>query len=248
MSSVTTLASAVGSFLTDFRKEHNLTLDQIARTAREFGVSWSASSVRNIESGKAVISLPNLLALSLSLVELTGAEIRLVELFGNPEGYLVPSFKGRPLSREWLGRILAGDPVVVGYSDVVDRDAYAAEREAEMLDYADAFKLDHELFGPPTDSASMHESIDRLGSYREVSLAEERAAARLKITPPVLKVWATYLWQNTLEEEATKRAKELAAKNGKPLTAQLRGSMTRQLIVELRRAIDLHRGPHGSPA
>lgn len=235
MSQAVTFAQAIGEFLSEFRDEYNLTLDQVARTARKYGASWSASSVRNIELGKATTSLPNLICLALALGELSDRELTLSDLLGEAREIDGPSFLGiHPVRRGAIDRILGDTPVVLDASDdFVGTDI--------MLDGV------IDLLQSPSVSQSLSQlKSDMPAGYRvgghpafkdsPPSLAEERAAAKLGIRPAALRTWAHHLWGISLEEEASRRAEVRAQESGRAVTAQARGAMTRELLTEIQQA------------
>lgn len=226
MNSVT-MPNAVGSFLASFRKEHDLTLEQIARTARDFGASWSASSVRNIENGKAVTSLPNLLSLGLALNELTNSALTLSDLIGDATAIDGPTSLGLPVKRKWVDDVLRGAVISVEYTGDV-------EGGVEMVQEIVTRGLESTKDVPPKMKSGTLKDLAR----RESSLAEQRAAQRLKVDVIALKAWAHEIFGQTLEDEAAERAAARTKATGKPVTAQTRGAMTRQIIEEIRGAIE----------
>lgn len=116
----TTYADAVGAFLRDFRSEHGLTLEAVARCGREFGATWSLSSVQAIEAGKASPTLPTLLTLALVLGALSGRPLRLIDLLGSAEVFDRP-FSGqseRPVRRTLVERALSGSHVQLASTDL----------------------------------------------------------------------------------------------------------------------------------
>lgn len=235
-----TLSQAVGRFLSEFRNSHGLTLDQIARTARDFGAKWSPSSVRNIENGQAVTSLQNLLSLGLALNELTNKQLTLSDLLGDAEVVEGPTGLDLPVYRSWIDRALSGSPLV--FEDI-GTDLYGA------VDLA-ADTLEPFLNRIQKISSEVPAGV-KLGELRNiqnrpVTLAEERAAQKVGISALSLQIWAQSLWGQSLEEEASARADARSKITAKPVTAQTRGAMTRQLLKELHEATTASR--HGSPA
>lgn len=116
----TTYAAAVGAFLRAFRGEHGITLESIALRGREYGATWSLSSVQAIEAGKASPTLPTLLTLALVLGAMTGRPLRLIDLLGPAEAFDRP-FSGqleRPVRRTLVERALGGHPVQLEPADL----------------------------------------------------------------------------------------------------------------------------------
>lgn len=203
-------ASAVGDFLRTFRAQHGLTLDAVATAGREFGATWGAASIRNIEAGKLAPTIPNLMVLALALGKLTGRSMKLSDLLGEAEVLELPvqGSARQPVPRSWVDGVLNGRPVHL--------EVEPARRQTshEQL-------LDPQPFGTPSHS---HDTVSS-------SLAERRAAERLGIDAGELQEWADQLWGRSLEEEAGHRA-------GPKSTPQARGHVTRGLVEEIRGAID----------
>lgn len=126
----TTYADAVGAFLRDFRSQHGLTLESIARCGRDFGATWSLSSVQAIEAGKASPTLPTLLTLALVLGRLSGHPLKLIDLLGSVEVFDRP-YSGqpeRPVRRMLVERALSGRYVQLNATDVPLSGRTDAER------------------------------------------------------------------------------------------------------------------------
>lgn len=240
MTSATTIPQAVGTFLTRFRKKHSLTLDQVARAAREHGASWSASSVRNIENGTAVTSLPNLLALGLALHALSDEELALSDLLGDSAAFEVPNGLGLPASRAWMNGVLSGAPIRFG--DVTIDLIGGKEKAAEIV--ADL----------PKRIAKLRLELPEKTDYRlvgkfekiEPSLAEIRAAEKLGMSPRSLQIWAERLWGKSLEERSAELAAAKANETGRAVTAQAKGAATRTLVKQI--AENWEAQQDGSPA
>jgi hypothetical protein len=71
------------------------------------------------------------------------------------------------------------------------------------------------------------------------SLTEQRAAARLGVSPEELTKAAIRLWEHPLSRERDRRVQERAKEGSSPQTLRaLRGHITRELTNELRKSID----------
>ena len=223
-----TIASALGDFLASYRTKHGLTLDDVARTSRSYGARWSASSVRNIESGRAVTSLPNILCLGLALNDLTGETLTLPDMLGDAKHFFGPTGFDLPVTREWVHSALTGEPLTL---QVADEHLKGGTKLADEIiqDIPRKFeKTVRELpYGIDWREVEGFSSKDN-----KSTLAEERAARKLGIKLSSLQIWAKHLWNQPFDDESTKRA-ELT---GKPITPQLRGAMSRELIRELQEA------------
>ena len=240
-----TISTAVGAFVSQVRREHGLTLDQIARAARSYGASWSASSVSNIERGQASLTLPTLLLLALALGDLLEEPLTLSALLGEVEVLTLASGGQHPVKRSWVDGVLKGAEVTMSSVDRVDRvdteddhevdEGFEDEvlrrmretrgREATRAERADqvAHLLDQSQM--PPESATRNPARGDAGS-----LAEERAAKKLGISLDRLRQLAVGLWARSLEEESSRRA-------GPDSTPQARGRVTRVLVDELRASL-----------
>lgn len=244
MSAPVTLAAAVGDFLTAFRGRHGLTLDQIARTARDYGAKWSASSVRNIESGKAVTSLQNLLALALALNELTGERLTLSDLLGDAPAIEGPTFRNLPVRRHWIDSVLSGGAVTLKASGDIFGGAGLAEHALEALP-----QMFNELTKSIPRGLIMEDLRQLHEDERNPTLAEQRAAQKLGVSTFTLRLHALALWRKDLDDEALERAYARSAQTGKPVSPQAKGAATRDLLKELERSIsEMEGGENGSPA
>ncbi|MEO7124170.1 MAG: hypothetical protein ABI400_13845 [Lacisediminihabitans sp.] len=238
-----TYAEAVGAFLRAYRLEHGITLDSIAQVGREFGSTWSLSSVQSIEGGRAAPTLPTLLTLALVLGRLSGEPLRLADLLGSAKALDRPYVDGpdQPVLRSWVERALSGSKVELtdaDYEHKLDRPAPVEEEELERA-------VARRGTAPLTEE-ERHFQVDALweamneppepGEYRRsrrprVSLAESRAAKKLGIQPLVIQQRAIQLWGRSLEAEALDRA-------GTDSTAQARGRVTRVLVDEIRDSVE----------
>ncbi|WP_074690407.1 helix-turn-helix domain-containing protein [Leucobacter chromiiresistens] len=232
MSQVTSISTAVGDFLREFRSDHGFTLDQVARSAREFGASWSASSVKNIESGRAVTSLQNLISLTLALNNLAGTHLTLADVLGKAQAFESPRALGLPVRRAWVDKVLAGAPVEIGHVE----NLLGGEEKAKQIitDFPEKMKGWLKELPKGIDL----QTIERVESQnRSASLAEERAARTLGIRPDSVRVWAIKLWGMDLEEKADKLARERLESLEEP-SPQARGAMTRALIRQIREEVE----------
>lgn len=243
-----TIPAAVGAYVSRVRREHRLTLDQIAGAARSYGAGWSASSVSNIERGQASLTLPNLLLLALALGNLTGRPLSLSNLLGDAQVLALSADDRHPVKRSWIDATLRGGEVTVGHDkgiDVLDtetdderdealedevlakmretrgREITRAERDGQFNQVVEESRMPPE----PTRRTSNASSA--------ASLAEERAAKKLGITTARLRQLAHELWARPLEDESSRRV-------GPGSTPQARGRVTRVLVDEMRGAMEGH--------
>lgn len=217
-------------------------MDSVATAGREFGASWSLSSVQAIEAGKAAPTLPTLLTLALVLGRLSGEPVRLADLMSEADLIDRP-FVGRPdqpVRRTWLERVLSGVPVelhAVDFVHVVDRGRGNESDDVETAALTSKGPLDSrqrreqvdalwEAMNEPPDADSGRSSVPK-----RYSLAESRAAKKLGVQPLLLQQHAAKLWGHSLEVEALRRA-------GEDSTPQGRGRVTRILVDEIRASLE----------
>lgn len=240
-----TIPSAVGAFVTRVRREHGLTLDQIAGAARSYGAGWSASSVRNIERGQASLTLPTLLLLALALGHLMGRPLKLSDLLGDSEVLALAADNQYPVDRSWIDSTLRGEEVTVGEGTQADAlDAEHDDGVEEGLE-DEVLRTLREMRGRKLTREQRHGHLDQLVEQAQMppepnrrlrdrrpaaSLAEERAAKKLGISAAHLRQLAHDLWARPLEDESSRRA-------GPDSTPQARGRVTRVLVDEMRESL-----------
>lgn len=235
----TTYADAVGAFLRGYRQTHRITLDSIAQVSREFGATWSLSSVQAIEGGKAAPTLPTLLTLALVLGRLSGEPLRLVDLLGTAEVLDRPyvDTPDQPVLRSWVERALSGYSVELTDADYKHAHERPAAEWDEGLERAAALhgseRLTEEQRRDQVDALweAMNEPPEpddhRSPRLPRASLAESRAAKKLGMGPLELQRRAIQVWGRPLEVEALSRV-------GANSTPQARGRVTRVLVDEIR--------------
>ncbi|NEN04648.1 hypothetical protein G3T36_02075 [Diaminobutyricibacter tongyongensis] len=239
MQTAVTIPDAVGAFVSNVRREHGITLDQIAHAGRSYGASWSASSVSNIERGQASLTLPSLVLLALALGDLLGRPLALSSLLGEASVIELATGAQRPLNRSWIDAVLAGAPVTLSPARA-DEDAEVDEeleeevlnrmREARGREMTDAEKNDQVaqlLDQSQTPPERRSGSPARAGAG---TLAEERAAKKLGVTLARLQRLSKEAWGRSLEDESLRRA-------GRDSSPQARGRVTRVLVEELRESM-----------
>ena len=242
MSETVTIPEAVGAIVSQVRREHGLTLDQIATAARTFGASWSASSVRNIERGQASLTLPTLLLLALALGDLLGRPLTLSNLLGDAGVLALVAGDPNPVKRSWVDAAVRGAEVTMSSDKRVDALDAANDYEVDEELTDEVLRKMREMRGRKMTRAEKHDQVAQLLDQSQMapepatristkgdagSLAEERAAKKLGISTTRLRQQALDLWGRSLEAEALNRA-------GADSTPQARGRVTRVLVDEIR--------------
>lgn len=75
------LAQVAGRNARQLRLDAGVTLEQVATTARTFGLPWSSGRVGDFEGGRVAATLSNLYAVALTLTDVTGHSVFLADLF-----------------------------------------------------------------------------------------------------------------------------------------------------------------------
>jgi transcriptional regulator with XRE-family HTH domain len=241
MQTAVTIPDAVGAFVSSVRREHGITLDQIAHAGRSYGASWSASSVSNIERGQASLTLPSLVLLALALGEVLGRPLALSSLLGEADVIELATGAQSPVKRSWIDSVLAGAPVTLSPALALDDEDWELHEDLEdevlnrMRESRGREMTDVEKNGNLAQMLDQSQTPpERRGSSpardNAGTLAEERAAKKLGLTIARLQRAAVGIWGRSLEEESSRRA-------GRDSSPQARGRVTRLLIEEIRESM-----------
>ncbi|MEU4412051.1 helix-turn-helix domain-containing protein [Nocardia salmonicida] len=212
------------------REAAGLSLDEVARAAALY-TRWTTSRVANIESGRSLPSLNQLLVYCLAL-NIAGAEdITLADLFeGDTAVRLTDS--GPRVYASALHRIFAGGEVVFGFGDLPDAPGSPeelAEQLVETLRQAPVANFPDDRRLPPNTTDK--EKVAALFFSRDgIGLADARAARNLGLSTDELTVWSNRLWRKTFSAERD-------ARTGIGANAQSKGQTTRALLAEIRDAL-----------
>src|SRR5690606_23430305 len=210
------------------RLRHGTKLDDVARSARNYGLRWSTGRVGDLESGRMPTTLPTLLAVAQALGDATGEPISLSDLTqfdGWVEVNATFIVRG-----DAIASALSGQPMklrardIRGVTEQVRKTANQAfERWAE----------DNAMLGRFGEDLPILE-VQRV--MHEAGVAEQRITKELEVSANVLAVLSLKLWGSSFSAERDRRA-------GIDANAQRRGQVTRQMKQELRRALEeLSRG------
>lgn len=221
----------IGAFLREYRKNHGLTMEQIANATHEYGSGWDTSAIGSFERGKRAATLSNILIILQSLSDLTGEELGLSSITFSDAMDVdeeVQLNDELAIDKEQLRGALEGEPVNVKPAPKYGTRAFEdLKKDVYSSAVAESAHMD----------ASIRPSLQWLvfTHDREPTISERRAAAKLEIPPEYVTAWCYGLFDGrSLDEETTRRA-------GEGANAQKRGRATRLIVDDIRKAIDEQR-------
>lgn len=217
------VASVVGANCRRLRESAGVTQNGLAKNARDVGLRWTASKVRDFESGRNAPTFATVLAAAVALTHATGRNVSLAELVRD-DGYVVLT-DALKVRGDKLASVLDG----------MDWDLRARDtsRKVDPQVIAGAFaKLaaDSARFPQLSDVPAR----DMLALQARAGLDEERMAKRLGVSAYTLAAASARLWNATASEERDRRV-------GPAANAQRRGHATRAIEQELRGFLDVNR-------
>lgn len=217
------VASVVGANCRRLRESAGVTQNGLAKNARDVGLRWTASKVRDFESGRNAPTFATVLAAAVALTHATGRNVSLAELVRD-DGFVVltDSLKVRG---DKLASVLDGQAWDLRAGDVglkVDPELIARAFANVAADSARFPQLGD------VPAAEVFALNSRAG------LDEERMAKRLGVSAYVLAAASAQLWRATASEERDRRV-------GGGANAQRRGHATRAIEQELRGFLDGNR-------
>nr|WP_255396208.1 helix-turn-helix transcriptional regulator [Kocuria sp. CNJ-770] len=215
-----TVPDVIGQNVRQIRERRGLTLDDIARESREYGLRWNTGRVSRIERGDGAVTMETLLVLALVLSELTGESVTPAVLLDASEPIeIAPQATLRPgVVRE----VLEGRNAGLFVGDLVDGEKLIQEAVGRLQDRMGAYR---NVMGPGFDTERVNEA------QAAWSLADERAARKLGVANAEFLAWSVRLWGHTMSAEVEKRAEPGAS-------PQKKGRITRVLLDELRQAVN----------
>lgn len=211
---VADLRSVIGANFRRLRTERHITLDQVAHRARSLGLSWSTSTVVDVESGRRAPTLPTLLVLADSLSwGQPPIETRLTDLLETDAQYFRFTDEGRVQARSVL-RSLEGEPVRLLERLTLFRGEKSGEHRGVLMEIM---------------SDKMASSLPEI--THNVGPLAERIAKSISTEPLLVAAAAFALWGRSVEEERDLRA-------GSEATAQKRGRVTRILTESISKRVE----------
>ncbi len=202
-----TIAQAAGLGARAIRLDAGVTLADVAKTARFYGLPWTSGKVGDFESGRVSPTLPTLLSVAATLSEVCNQPVSMADLFPGDGRITVNDQYEIDAAR--LREVLTGSAVQWEARDAL----------ADALAHVDDF-----LALPPSIRPV---DVDR---FRKVSIdfseTDARMASSLGLDRMVATAAMAKLWGRTFAVERDARA-------GKNANAQRKGRVSRDLKSEL---------------
>ena len=220
---IPTLPELVGQNLRRLRYRFSLT--EFVGVAREYGATWSTSSISAIERGNANVTLEGLSLIQVTLSELLGRPVQLNELLG-----FDPSFNPNEHWDEWDEETQTG--VFHNEEDYWGVDKLVQWTNNQVLYVSDLVAW---INNPTPDilqaGFERAKQLLRLAGKLPpvVTPGEERLAKKLDISAEQLQDWSQQLWGEPIEA----RRDRLAGEGASP---QKKGRVSGKLLDEIRAA------------
>ena len=220
-----TPSQVIGENLSRIRHEHGFTLDQISAYARSFGLRWNTARVSRIARGEGAMTLDTAMMLAVILTEMVAEEISVESLLVSAEPIeIAPGATVRPESVALL--VASGRRSVERPDDLRDVLYQGAQHVAENERMHDqVIDAAREILEPVDEYRDAREVY--FSSLSQVTLSDERNAHKLGLTVPELCAWSARFWGRIFSQEVEARTPEDA-------TAQKKGHITRELMMEFR--------------
>jgi transcriptional regulator with XRE-family HTH domain len=228
----TPLAAVLGANCRRIRKAAGLKQDELARAARQVGLKWTASKVRDFEAGRSAPTFATVIALTAAL----NSVITRTRLTAQP------TQEGSEIAVQ-LDPVRLADLVSFDGDVTVTEDfAPAGDQLADLCSGGTWEQSSYALgrgyaLGRAWDSAAdrfAESGIDWTESvidwHKVLGLAEERVAAGLGIGTEELCAQSLRLWNTTFTAQRDRLA-------GPDANAQRKGQVTRRLKAELEKAL-----------
>ncbi len=220
-----TVAQVVGRSMRRVRESRGKVLHDVASAARDLGLSWDASAVSRIETGRRDLTLEEFLALPDVLTLTLNEEVNFTDLLvlDREDEPLLSSF-GRTTSMVWVMPMLAQPYVAIWEA----RSKVTARINAAVHDRLEEEKRRAQLSREPAEP-----------SYEEFRAAAKELEVRPKdLMDAVQDLAAQGRWHEralVIHDERERRLLESGEDLSNPTRVRtLRGHITRQLMAELR--------------
>jgi hypothetical protein len=207
------MAEIAGHNARTLRLSADVTLQDLARAVRPYGLEWSTGRVGDFEGGRAAPNLATLLVVAAALGDVIGRRITLADLFAGKGDVAINEKLTIPLSK--LRAVLTGEAVAI--------TAWPPRGAASGL----------RVWSINAPQPAWSAGLDRklhwrvLNDFRE---ADTRMCKNIGVDPDVGAAAMATLWKKTFVAERD----ELAGPDAK---AQRRGQISRRLKAELQELI-----------
>lgn len=217
-----TVDEVIGLNVAQVRQSHGLKLEDIAGSARAYGLRWNTARVSRIERGEGQLAASTLLMLSFLLTSLTSEDVTVERLL---------KYDG-PISLAPDGTLKPGAiKLLLNGVGLAPREIF--EEEAGLIGEAvDSLRGDYDdynrILRPVGMTPGTAEAID--SGRRSWALSDERNAQKLGLRESEFLAWSIRLWGQLMSAETATRA-------GADSAPQRRGWVTRELMNQMREAI-----------
>lgn len=233
-----TLRQWVGQRIRSLRVQHGQTQDDLARSARDHGFTWSRGKVAELERGEKALPAEELVLLPLILARAGCGTPSLGDLIPDGPGHVVLGPR-TTVPAAVLGQLVRGD---TDHVEIMSLDTPETRAVREFRDSVEATELIKEAHArlqrlealTPVLTASQESQAERDAGQD----AERLAARRFGIPPRELAIAALVTWGRGLTEERDARVSELVRDRDPRSVHAVRGHVTRELYRELSPAID----------
>lgn len=236
-----TLRQWVGRAVRQIREHHGQRQDDLARSAREVGLTWTSSKISALERGDKALPAEELLLLPLVLARAGCGSPTLADLLPNGPNMVRLGERLALPARVLAESLEYADP------DDVDNPVVSRERTMSRCSFDAWFSTGND---PQREAAAIRtmwpqmpgEPYDVARAWHGAGDAERIAARRLEVPFSVVLAAAMATWNHSLTEERDVRAAQRAGPDASARSAQAaRGHVTRELYGELTPAIERYR-------
>lgn len=217
--SAESVSVVAGRNMQAIRQRAGLTLAEVAKAARFYGLAWTTGRASAFEAGRVSPTLPTLLAVANTLGDLTEGPVRLADLFAGEGRVEITETLTLDLAK--VREALTGAPVTSTAGDRpggVDEVVAAAIRAAERMG---------EDLGEVRPNATRAEAERASRLLADFADADFKAAKSLGVGRLAAALGMSELWGKTFVAERDQRA-------GINANAQRKGRVARELKDELR--------------
>jgi hypothetical protein len=215
-----TVAQVVGQNMRRLRESRAKVLHDVASAARDLGLTWDASAVSRIETGRRDLTLDEFLALPLVMTLALNDTVTMVDLLqvDIDRDVFVKSFERTPSILNVLAML--AEPYVAFV-----KPQYADKPGESARPYLEAAKVSAQVAREPAEERSSYREMQALADEFDVRVKEVMAACSA--------LWGEHTLSPSGERE--RRLRNSGADLSNPASVRtLRGHITRQLTAELR--------------